>query len=257
MALWWDVTRATESTRRTSKPALGPRLAALAAMVLPEAPALDVGTDHGLLAAALVAGGRVPRAIASDVRLSPLAGAAATIARLGLGDRVTVRRADGLRAIDPGEVATIVIAGMGGASIIRILEAEPERRTSAARLVLSPQDEAPRLRGWLVARGLVLVDEQLVEDRGRFYAVIAAERGPSRELSPLELEVGPRIVARGGPVLVRWLRRELALCDGAAAGLSRAAVADPERLLRVAERRARLAAALADLPPDGHPGPTS
>ena len=247
----------TGASAPASRPALRPRLAAVAAMVLPDVPALDVGTDHGLLASALVASGRVPRAIASDLRPVPLAGAAVTIARLGLGDRVISRCADGLRAIDPGEVATIVIAGMGGETIAEILAAEPARRTGARRLVLSPQDEAPRLRGWLVARGLVLVDEQLVEDRGRFYAVIAAERGPSRELSPLELEVGPRIVARGGPVLVRWLRRELALCDGAAAGLSRAAVADPERLLRVAERRARLAAALADLPPDGHPGPTS
>lgn len=226
-------------------------------MVLPDAPALDVGADHGLLAAALVASGRVPRAIASDVRASPLAGAAATIARLRLGDRVILRRADGLRAIDPGEVATIVIAGMGGETIARILEAEPERRASATRLVLAPHDEAPRLRRWLIARGHVLVDERLVEERGRFYPVIAAERGASRELSPLELAVGPRILERGGPVLARWLRRELALCARAEVGLARAAAEDPERRAAFAERRALLAAALADRAADGHPGPAA
>lgn len=226
-------------------------------MVLPDAPALDVGTDHGLLAATLVASGRVPRAIASDLRPAPLAGAAATIARLAVGDRVAIRRADGLRAIDPGEAATIVIAGMGGATIVEILAAEPARRTSATRLVLSPQDEAPRLRGWLVGRGYVLVDELLVEDRGRFYPVIAAERGASRALSPAELELGPVVLARGGPALVRFLRRELALCARAEAGLLRAAAVDPARLAAIAARRGLLAEALAEATADGHPRATS
>lgn len=247
----------TGASTPASRPALRPRLAAVAAMVLPDVPALDVGTDHGLLASALVASGRVPRAIASDLRPVPLAGAAATIARLGLGDRVTTRCADGLRAIDPGEVATIVIAGMGGETIAEILAAEPARRTGARRLVLSPQDEAPRLRGWLVERGYVLVDERLVEDRGRFYPVIAAEVGSGPALSAMELELGPVVLARGGPVLVRFLRRELALCDRAAAGLRQPAAGDPGRLAAIAARRGLLAEALAKTTADGHPRATS
>lgn len=236
-----------------STPALRPRLAALAARVLPGLPALDVGTDHGLLAGALVAGGTVPRAIASDLRPQPLTRAAATIARLGVEDRVALRCADGLRAIDPGEVATIVIAGIGGQRIVAILEAEPQRRASASRLVLAPQDEVPAVRGWLVGRGYVLVDEALVEDRGRFYVVLAAEPGAGPALTASEREIGPRVLARGGPVLARWLRRELALCARAQAGLGRAAEVDPGRAAALADRRALLQAALAELAAGGHP----
>lgn len=238
------------------KPALRPRLFAAAELVLAGRPVLDVGTDHGLLPAALVASGRVPSAIASDIGEVPLAGAAATIARHGVGGRVALRCADGLRAISPGEAATIVIAGMGAQRIVRILAEAPEQRDAAARLVLAPNEDAPLLRAWLSGHGYALVDERLAFDRGRRYVVLAAERGEAA-LSELELLVGPWLLRRGGAEFERWLRRELALAERARAGLSRAATGRAGELLAAEARCRLLAEALAISPGAGHPETSS
>lgn len=229
------------------KPALRPRLSAAAELVLPGRPVLDVGTDHGLLPTALVASGRVPTAVASDIGEEPLAVAAATIARHDVGAMVSLRRADGLRAISPGEVATIVIAGMGAQRIVRILEESPAQRDSAARLVLAPNEDAPLLRGWLARHGYALVDERLAVDRERHYIVLAAEAG-AWSPTEAELQVGPWLMRRGGPVFERWLRRELALAERARAGLSRAGAEREAELRAVRARCELLAEVLANSP---------
>lgn len=250
----WSLCRARRAcTSGAVIPALGPRLHALAELVLPDAPALDIGTDHARLPGALVASGRVPAAIASDLGPGPLRAAAATIARLGLEDRISLRCADGLRAIAPGEVATIIIAGMGPDRIAAILATDRERRLGARRLVLGPNYEPGALRRWLVAHGHVIVDERLARERGRFYVAIAAEPGAGPPLGTLELEVGPFLLARGGPELARLARRELALCERAAAGMRRAR-AEPAQLAGLLARRDLWHAALANAAPAGHPG---
>lgn len=234
--------------------ALGPRLEAVAALVLPGEPSLDVGTDHGSLPAALVVRGRVPRAVASDLRPAPLAVAAATIARLRVGDRVALRCADGLRAIDPGEVATITITGMGPDTVVAILAAEPERRLRARRLVLQPNYAPVRVRRWLFAHGYTLVDERLVEERGRFYAVLAAEAGAAPACSEAALEFGPILLERGGPTLVRYLRRALDLAATEREGLRRATAPDPARVAAAEARYALVADTLAKRTGMPHPG---
>lgn len=240
------------------KPALRPRLSAVAELVLPGRPVLDVGTDHGELPVALVASGRVPSAVASDCGCEPLAVAAATIARgdVDVARRIALRCADGLRAISPGEVATIVIAGMGAQRIARILEDAPEQRRSAARLVLAPNEDAPRLRAWLAGHGYALVDERLALDRGRYYVVLAGEPGEPGPLSTVELAVGPWLLRRGGPVLRGWLQRELMLAERARAGLRLGRGRGPEELA-AAERCALLAGVLANWARAGHPETSS
>ena len=57
---------------------------------------------------------------------------------LGLQHKIYVRFGNGLAVLSPGEVDTVVIAGMGGSSIIEILEQEPEVTHSLQRLILQP-----------------------------------------------------------------------------------------------------------------------
>lgn len=51
---------------------LTPRLRALAALVPDGAVLADIGTDHAILPVSLLMAGRIPRAIASDIRSGPL-----------------------------------------------------------------------------------------------------------------------------------------------------------------------------------------
>jgi len=239
---------------------LCPRLAAIAELVPAGLALADIGTDHALLPSALVLAGRVPRALACDRAQGPLACARLTVARHGLGERVHLRLGEGLAAVRPGEVATVVIAGMGPDTLLAVLAADLEQVRGLTRLVLQPNFGAEAVRRWLAAHALALVDERLVEDRGRFYTVLAAtpDGDDLRERESWDAAswaLGPFVLRRPDATLRRYLADELRRCERAAAGLGRSVAPDPEQVRALAERRALLAGALANAGALTHPGP--
>jgi tRNA (adenine22-N1)-methyltransferase len=214
---------------------LSPRLAAAARYVLPGRPVADIGTDHAYLPTHLVQTGQVPRAIAADVMPGPLDAARATVADEGLAESVELRLGNGLRVLQPGEAATATICGMGGPLIAEILAAGPLE--AIERLVLQPMGGEERLREWLAAHGWRLVAEELTEDAGRIYLIMAAEPG-AMALTEAELLVGPHLRRTGGPLLVRYTSTLLELMHRAQAGARRSD--RPEALERVQELEQRI-----------------
>lgn len=223
---------------------LNPRLAAVAAMVLPGAPMADIGTDHAYLPVYLVAAGLCPRAVAADRMPGPLSAAERTVAAAGLTGRIDLRLGDGLAVLAPGEVATVVLAGMGGALMQRILAARPEVVARLRRLVLQPNGGAESLRRYVASMGWAIAAEEVVAEAGRLYIVMAAEpaAGPPA-YEPADYILGPVLRRRGGPLYVQWVREELARTRRALAGARRAQRPDPEKLALLAQRAAVLSAA--------------
>src|SRR5690606_15407197 len=83
----------------------------------------------------------------------------------GLEDKVIVRLADGLQAIeDNDQVDTITIAGMGGPLIVSILEKNPEALTSVTRLILQPNIHAKVIREWALRNEWAILDEVILEE---------------------------------------------------------------------------------------------
>lgn len=156
---------------------LSGRLAAIAALVPAGTTLADIGTDHARVPVALVRSGRIPRAIASDRRPGPLAAAARTIRAAGVQDRVTLRLADGLSAVAPGEAGTLVLAGMGAETLAAILLAPLPAGVTLA--ILQPATRVARLRATLVERGWTPVCEDLVHERGRRYPILVVRPPPA------------------------------------------------------------------------------
>lgn len=211
---------------------LSPRLAVVASLVPEGSVAADVGAGHGRLAAHLVASGRCPRVIVVDRSRDELA---AVAPRPGLD----LRLGDGLAPIGPRDgVDTVIVAGMGGASIAGIL-LRGARGLTVARFVLQPQTEAALLRKRLPGAGLALVDERLVEDAGRSYVVLVAEPGgaggPDRfpGLTPEDvLAAGPHLLSRRPVELAAaWERQRVRLARIARRGGGREELARAERIL--------------------------
>lgn len=167
---------------------LSQRMEAVAAMVCPGNILADVGTDHGYIPIALVRREQIPSAIAMDLREGPLERAKEHIASAGLKDRITTRLSDGVAALSPGEADTIVIAGMGGRLIVRILQQGEQVCKAAAELILQPQSEAASVRRFLRENGYRITQEDMVLEEGKFYPIIraehAAESGSRRKRSP-------------------------------------------------------------------------
>ncbi len=133
---------------------------------------IDVGCDHAQLCAYLVAECGVEKAFASDLREGPLENAKRTVSALGLSDKIETILCNGLEAFGPDQADTIVIAGMGGDEIAAILERAVWPLEGKHTLILQPMTAAERLRKWLEDHCCGILEEQFIEDGGKFYAVL-------------------------------------------------------------------------------------
>lgn len=148
---------------------LSKRLACVAEYVLPGSRVIDVGTDHGYIPAYLVENGICSLVIASDVRPGPLKRAELTARNAGVWDSIEFILCPGLEKCPSDAVDTVIIAGMGGETIIGILEASPW--AISKRLIIQPQSKRTELCAWLADNGYVINDARLVSDTGRLYQV--------------------------------------------------------------------------------------
>jgi tRNA (adenine22-N1)-methyltransferase len=216
---------------------LGPRLEAIAARVLPGLPLADLCCDHAHLAAELLARGRVPRAIAGDLEPGPLEGAARELRELGLGDRVELRCGDGLAVLEPGEVGTVVLAGVGAPLAQRLLSAGAAsgRLAGVRRVIVQANHGFPKLgdlRATIDALGWSIVDECLVRDQGRIYTILVAAPGPVGTIGlrdEVDREIGPILRHARDPLLPAWIEHERARVARALAGMKAGAVAAERR----------------------------
>ena len=106
----------------------------------------DVGTDHGYVPIYLVKNNLSPAGIAMDVNKGPLEKAQEHIREEKLGGKIATRLGNGLAPLEPGETDTVIIAGMGGDLICKILKAKPEFLIEGKEFILQPQSEWFKVR---------------------------------------------------------------------------------------------------------------
>lgn len=169
---------------------LSPRLRLAADLVPQGARLADVGTDHAYLPACLLLEGKIPWAIAADLRQGPLNRARETARQYGCGDKMAFRLCNGLAGIRPDEVDAVVIAGMGGETIAQILEAAPWVWKEKIPLVLQPMSSLPELRTWLGQHGYAIAREQLAREGETLYVVMQVTAGEMGPQTPGQLWVG-------------------------------------------------------------------
>ena len=171
--------------------------------------AADIGTDHGMVPIELVRRGLFERAIASDLREGPLSAAAVHVRQADLAERISLRLGDGLGVLAPGEADVILISGMGGALMQRMLT-EGE---AAARLVLSPQSEIPAFRSFPQKNGFRITDEAIVFEDGKFYFLMTAEPGRQTPWRKAERLYGKHLLKAGGATMEAYLIRRIAVLE--------------------------------------------
>ena len=198
------------------KNVLSKRLESIAGMVTPGQSVCDVGCDHALVAAYLLAEGITPFAVLLDMNAGPLEKARRHIESRGLSEKVALRRSDGLLGLCLAETDTIIITGMGGRLIQRILTDEPEKVQAAKELILGPQSEVARLRRFLRRSGFQYISEEMLCEDGQFYVFLKLRPGVSDEsaadddVETPEDRYGPLLLKNRHPVLQMYLEQEYA-----------------------------------------------
>ena len=194
-------------------PRLDDRLKAVAKQIRCRVHA-DIGSDHAHLLKALLTSGRIERGVAIEDKQQPFANSKSTLAGLN----ADVRFADGLAGLRAGEADSLSCCGMGGESMVRILEAFPGRVPPV--VILQPNRRPELTRQWGLRRGFHLLDEQIA--RGHWpYCILRFERadasadpayeGLDREAALL---FGPHMIRRWQPDFVAQLREEWQYLNG-------------------------------------------
>jgi tRNA (adenine22-N1)-methyltransferase len=184
------------------------RLERVAAHVPADARLADIGSDHGYLPVSLMRRGAIAAAVAGEVALTPFHAAQRTVRENDLDQRITVRLANGLAAIEPGDgITAISICGMGGETIRDILDSGKAHLSGQERLILQPNGGEQPLRQWLMENGYGILSEELLRENRFYYEIIVAERIGPVIYSAEELYFGPlQMQARTPAFLAKWQR---------------------------------------------------
>lgn len=173
-------------------PDISKRLLEVAKFVRQGALVADVGTDHAYLPIYLLKKGIVKSAVATDVREGPLVHTRDNVEFYQVSDKVTVYRADGLDGIEHYAPDDIMICGMGGELILRIVTECDYTRKEGVRLLIQPMSSFSELREGLFRAGYSVEDESLVRDGHMIYQVaVFTYTGESRAISSVQALLGP------------------------------------------------------------------
>ena len=191
---------------------LSKRLQAVANLVTPGKRLADIGTDHGYVPIWLYEQGRIPSALAMDLREGPLQRAKEHIRMHGLDEKIKTRLSDGLEKLLPGEADSIVIAGMGGMLVVKILTQGQAVLDSVQELILQPQSDLDAVREYLHRTGFVIVQEEMVFEEGKYYPMMKAVHGNNTDDHKIWFLYGRLLLENRHPVLKSYLQKEYDSC---------------------------------------------
>jgi len=175
-------------------------LQVIAGLLIPGQPAADIGADHALLSIYLIEQQIVPRVIATELGDGPYQRLCKAITNSPYVNHIDVRQGDGLQPLLPGEVKSVVMAGMGGDTMVQVLSYDWIKASSFDSFVFQPMIRPGALRGALARQGWILTDEKLVQQNHHFFNILVAlPGGQPYHLSPLELDIGPILLHQTDP----------------------------------------------------------
>ncbi|WP_409289323.1 tRNA (adenine(22)-N(1))-methyltransferase [Peribacillus sp. SCS-37] len=192
---------------------LSRRLEKVAEYIIPGSTLADIGSDHAYLPCYAAKKNLIKAGIAGEVSEGPFHSAVNQVRASGLEAVITVRKGDGLEVLSPKEADCITIAGMGGTLISSILENGREKLDGVSRLILQPNIGAPNVRHWLRKNGWELMAESILEEDGKIYEILSAERGdahkPYQVNEKASMLLGPFLMAERNEAFMKKWKHEL------------------------------------------------
>ena len=191
---------------------LSDRLLSCASFVSDGSRVADIGCDHGYLGIHLIKNCNAASVIAADINEAPLQSAMRNAEKYGVRDKMEFYLSDGVRNI-PRDFNTMICAGMGGDTMIHILESAPWLRNQQYRMILQCQSKTPMLRQYLSDTGWRITEEAVLRD-GRFlYTIMEVYWEPSYpRLTAAEAYFPPALLENPGvdlPAYYQWVVRGL------------------------------------------------
>lgn len=145
---------------------------------------LDIGSDHGYLPLLLLKGGFSSKLYASENKLGPFNNLTNSLK----GTDITCLFGDGLEVYQEN-IKQVVIAGMGGRLISKILDEGKIHLASIERLILEPQTDEDEMRRCLNDLKWKQIYGVYIKEKGHIYPIEIYVKG-EETLSEDEIEFG-------------------------------------------------------------------
>lgn len=181
------------------------RILALAQLCPRTGPLVDIGSDHGLLVRYLYQQGFPYPLYASELTAASFQGLKASLEDLP----IHVYQADGLARL-PKAITSVVIAGMGGQLISKILTQGETSLSHVNHLILAPHRDAALLRTWLMDHGWQIQAEAFILEANHGYPLMLASKG-NMVLDVIQRNYGPILIQKKAEDFCRWLQQEAIL----------------------------------------------
>lgn len=157
-----------------NQPPLSQRLSAIAESLSEGGLVCDVGSDHGALPLFLLRTGKCSSTIVTDLNEKPLERAKENFRKAAVFEKATFVLTDGIEEVLPLKPDSFVIAGMGGETIVGILNRGLNQITKGTQFLLQPMTKVSSLRRYLYETGFNVSAEKLVYENGKFFIIIQA-----------------------------------------------------------------------------------
>ena len=173
---------------------------------------VDIGSDHATVPIELLKSGALASVLVTDVREAPLFVAKKRAHDAQITEGFSSELSDGLSEIQLKERDVLLISGMGGETIEKILRHAPSKLHLPKRIILQPQTKEENVRRAMTDLRLPITEEYCLFDQGQVYLVIVSDKNDEtvRPLSDLDYYFGPHILER----LRRWQENQHVI-DGA------------------------------------------
>lgn len=131
----------------------------------------DIGADHGYLSKMLIDQNKAKKVIATDISKQSLQKTDDLVKKYKMQDQIETRVGDGLNPVKYDKLDYVVIAGMGGYEIIKILSQD---KYNVNKFILQPSknQNVVELRKFLNNNFFFIEKDFIIEDNKRFYNTI-------------------------------------------------------------------------------------
>lgn len=169
---------------------LSDRLQTIFDMVRNDAIVADVGSDHGKLMISLYERGVISHGYAIENKKGPYNRLKKALEEANCIENIVPMFSDGITDL-PSCVTTLVIAGMGGKTILEILKAHLSKLHNVDTIIVDGHSSLPLLREEISKIGYNIADEKIIKEDGIFYEIIKFIKSEVANYNDKDVEFGP------------------------------------------------------------------
>lgn len=158
--------------------------------MIPKSVVADIGADHGKLMIALFKNGIITKGYAIENKKGPYQRLVQALEKEELIDNIIPLYSDGIEDL-PISVRTIVLAGMGGDTIVSILKKHPNKLKLVTTIIVDAHGAVAKVREEISQMGFVIADEKMIKEDDKYYEIIKFVRSDIAVYTDQDLEFGP------------------------------------------------------------------